>query len=224
MPNKLTDSEKIAKWQKEKFGEKNYNEIQEKAKHDSEIVKDLNEAEDLENVLLYCKNPNKEVMIPIKITDIRDLINRLQKADEKNKDSIRLLQLAIDQKRQKILRLEEENRDLQEEVKNLEAENKDLIKDNQSLKAEIERLKDRVNKQGLVAQIVIDDDKLENIKDECLERIECNIKEIKAEAYKEFVERLKEKLFDPVETWITSNVVREEDIDNLLKELVGEDN
>lgn len=50
---------------------------------DNEIVKDLNEAEDLENVLLYCKNPNKEVMIPIKITDIRDLINRLQAENER---------------------------------------------------------------------------------------------------------------------------------------------
>ena len=50
---------------------------------DSDIVKDLNEAEDLENVLLYCKNPNKEVMTPIKITDIRDLINRLQAENER---------------------------------------------------------------------------------------------------------------------------------------------
>ena len=44
----------------------------------------------------------------------------------------------------------------------------------------------------------------------------------KAEAYKEFAERLKEKLFEPVETWLTSDVVREGDIDNLLKEMVGE--
>ena len=50
---------------------------------DNEIVKALNEAEDLENVLLYCKNPNKEVMTPIKITDIRDLINRLQAENER---------------------------------------------------------------------------------------------------------------------------------------------
>ena len=42
MPDKkLTDSDKIAKWQKEKLGDKNYNEIQEKVKHDNEIVKAL---------------------------------------------------------------------------------------------------------------------------------------------------------------------------------------
>jgi hypothetical protein len=45
----------------------------------------------------------------------------------------------------------------------------------------------------------------------------------KAEAYKEFAERLKEKLFEPVETWLESDIVRECDIDNLLKELVGDD-
>ncbi len=45
---------------------------------------------------------------------------------------------------------------------------------------------------------------------------------IKAKAIKEFAERLKEKLIDPVETWLTSDVVREEDIDNLVKEMVGD--
>ena len=48
------------------------------------------------------------------------------------------------------------------------------------------------------------------------------VKQIKAKAIKEFVERLKEKLIDPVETWLTSDVVREEDIDDLVKEMVGD--
>lgn len=88
------------------------------------------------------------------------------------------------------------------------------------LQAENERLKDRVNKQGLIAQIVIDDDKLENIKNDCLERIEYNIKEIKSEAYKEFAERLKETF--PQDDFLRSTKRISEDIDNLLNELVGD--
>ena len=51
--------------------------------------------------------------------------------------------------------------------------------------------------------------------------------EINSEAYKEFAERLKEKSWDvPYETKNAHfvQVVDVEDIDNLLKELVGEDN
>ena len=48
------------------------------------------------------------------------------------------------------------------------------------------------------------------------------VRKIEAETIKEFAERLKEKLIDPVETWLTSDVVTEGDIDNLVKEMVGE--
>ena len=46
-----------------------------------------------------------------------------------------------------------------------------------------------------------------------------NIKTAKAEAYKEFADRVKEKT-----NWLFSSVSINKEIDNLLKELVGEDN
>lgn len=49
---------------------------------------------------------------------------------------------------------------------------------------------------------------------------------IKAEAIKEFAERLKEKGHIPIEKWSTTKekAVYESDIDNLIKEMVGEQN
>ena len=50
------------------------------------------------------------------------------------------------------------------------------------------------------------------------------IAEIKAEAYKEFAERLKEKSFQSFGNYgITRDVVEVCDIDNLVKEMAGED-
>ena len=47
--------------------------------------------------------------------------------------------------------------------------------------------------------------------------------EIKAEAYKEFAERLKEKSFKTIRNYgLTKDVVEVCDIDNLVKEMVGE--
>ena len=51
--------------------------------------------------------------------------------------------------------------------------------------AEIERLRNRIT-----CQIVIPDEKLEEIKNECLERVELDIKEIKTQAITEFVAEL----------------------------------
>ena len=49
--------------------------------------------------------------------------------------------------------------------------------------------------------------------------------QIKSEAYKEFAERLKEKSFKTIRNYgLTKDVVEVCDIDNLLKEMVGEDN
>ena len=50
-------------------------------------------------------------------------------------------------------------------------------------------------------------------------------REAKAEAYKEFAERLKEKSFKTIRNYgLTKDVVEVCDIDNLLKEMVGDDN
>ena len=85
-------------------------------------------------------------------------------------------------------------------------------------KAEIEGLKNNVR-----CKIVIDDEKMERIKNECLERIDYNIKEIKAEAIKDFAERAKEKAYYCEKKDGKDNfVVNEMDIDSLVKEMVGD--
>ena len=60
----------------------------------------------------------------------------------------------------------------------------------------------------------------ENLKEEHLEIIKA-IKHTKAEAYKEFAERLKKEKFKINYCGSAYNVVDEDDIDNLLKELVN---
>ena len=141
-----------------------------------------------------------------------DLINRLQKADEKNKDSIRLLQLAIDQKRRKIVRLEEDNQELQEEVKNLEADNERLFRDNQ-----------KVLSNWLWGNKKHKTDYL---------------KQLKAEAYKEFAELVLEDIYEDNELYekcvkgLCSKEYQQgyaekndsivQHIKNRLKELVGD--
>lgn len=51
-----------------------------------------------------------------------------------------------------------------------------------------------------------------------------HVEKIKSEAYKEFAERLKEKSFKTIRNYgLTKDVVEVCDIDNLLKEMVGEE-
>ena len=125
-----------------------------------------------------------------------DLINRLQaKAiKEQNKNS---------KLRNERNRLQAQNKDLAETIHNLTLEKDALFDKAEELKAEIERLKTNLNVE------------LENFATEYDNKI-------KAEAYKEFAERLKdmsEHFWEEKE-----NFVSEEQIDNLLKELVGDDN
>ena len=159
---------------------------------DAEIVKALNEAEDLENVLLYCKNPNKEVMIPIKITDIRDLINRLQvnHSQANNQNSSAGLSISS----------------LLDTINGLTLERSNLIADNNRLQAENERLKEILNTDFIIPLESDDTSSLVIVK----------IDSIKAEAYKEFAERLKENCKVIGAPLITNR------IDNLLKEMVGD--
>ena len=82
------------------------------------------------------------------------------------------------------------------------------------LQAENERLKRAIKssketKQRLRAEIYV--------KKKLLDIAEERFKKIKTEAYKEFAERLKEKNR-------SVSILRQGDIDNLLKEMVGEDN
>ena len=62
-----------------------------------------------------------------------------------------------------------------------------------------------------------------------MDRLQANISELvkqtKSEAYKQFAERLEEKSFQSFGNYgITRDVVEVCDIDNLVKEMVGEDN
>lgn len=93
MPDKLTDSKKIAKWQKEKLGDKNYNEIQERAKHDSEIVKAL-ESYIKDIGCAKCDFKDKYLLTVLK--SALDLINRLQAENERLENSIIALVNYID--------------------------------------------------------------------------------------------------------------------------------
>ena len=101
-----------------------------------------------------------------------------------------------------INRLQAQNKDLAETVHNLTIEKDALFDKAEELKAEIERLKTNLNVE------------LENFATEYDNKI-------KAEAIKEFAEKLKdvsEHFWEEKE-----NFVSEEQIDNLLKELAGEE-
>ena len=86
-------------------------------------------------------------------------------------------------------------------------------------KAEIERLKD-------CPKCVYEYDG--EISEYCIQGPCTNfttVEKIKSEAYKEFAERLKEKSFKTIRNYgLTKDVVEVCDIDNLLKEMVGDHN
>ena len=66
-------------------------------------------------------------------------------------------------------------------------------------------------------------DEIERLKEFIVETRRCD-KEIKSEAVKEFAEKLKEKSFKTIRNYgLTKDVVEICDIDNLLKEKVGEE-
>ena len=99
--------------------------------------------------------------------------------------------------------------------KSVDVQNKDI----ENFSKNIAFLKDLINR----LQAENEDYKAlyKGLKAEHLETIKA-IKHCKTEAYKEFAEKLKKELFSPVETWLTSDVIREEDIDNTYKELVDD--
>ena len=89
------------------------------------------------------------------------------------------------------------------------------------LQAETERLLNLVKNQSLM--IAEQDKEIKRLKKVQMQLDDlCKMHNIiKAEAYKEFAERLKE---NSIATFSWKGVVMVEEIDNLLKELVGEDN
>lgn len=99
-----------------------------------------------------------------------------------------------------INRQQAENKELAEAIHNLTIEKDALFDKAEELKAEIERLKGSVIVNNIMES-----------------------QKIKREAYKEFAERLKEKSFKTLRNYgLTKDVVEVCDIDNLVKEMVGE--
>lgn len=106
----------------------------------------------------------------------------------------------INRQKAEIERLKTENKDISEQFRILDVECERLEKANEKQKAEIERLKSPCEMQIEVSE------KIEN--------------SIKVGAVKEFAERLKEKAWHGI--WETINHVDVDEIDNLVKEMVGE--
>lgn len=107
-------------------------------------------------------------------------------------------------------------------INRLQAEKEELVGNNDKLKAEIERLTNAYKQCAWERDVFAEDIKQE-IKKDC-SYLMLDIKNIKAEAYKEFTEKLKEfmhnkfKALDEYEF----EYITERDIDNLLKETEGE--
>lgn len=105
----------------------------------------------------------------------------------------------VNRQNAEIKRLKTENKDISEQFRILDVECERLEKANEKQKAEIERLNSPYEMQVEASK------KLEN--------------SIKAEAVKEFAERLKEKEFA---SGVFGSSYCREKIDNLVKEMVGE--
>ena len=88
----------------------------------------------------------------------------------------------------------------------------DLIK---RQKAELEAIKD---KKAMVFKL--SEEQLNKVNENLLKSIEYNEREIKAEAYKEFAEIIKDKWFD--NRYDSPDVDFDDFISNILKEMVGE--
>ena len=179
---------------------------------DNEIVKALEccRYNDLKKACKKCPFDKEEHCLDAILNSALDLINHLQaKAiKEQNKNS---------KLRNERNRLQAQNKDLAETVHNLTIEKDALFDKAEELKAEIERLKTNLNVE------------LENFATEYDNKI-------KSEAYKEFAERLKNEIIN--DTAYACDITQHsgyydyqikigdipEYIDNLVKEMVGEDN
>ena len=171
---------------------------------DNEIIKMLNE------FISRNEDVNYAAITIDLLKDILDLINR-QKAE-------------IEKLRKRVNFVEQANVQLREELKEttekfncqqyVYADLSDIIRDKN---AEIERLSDRNHK----CLYLSDDETTEYCVDGPCPNYKTEAK-IRTEAIKEFAERLKEKseYIDTDEFWC--DLVTTEDIDNLVKEMVGE--
>ena len=90
----------------------------------------------------------------------------------------------------------------------------DLIK---RQKAELEAIKD---KRAMVFKL--SEEQINEVKEDVLKSVEYNEREIKAEAYKEFAERLKSSIYINTNLLVYQCEEVESLIDDIVKEMVGE--
>ena len=132
--------------------------------------------------------------------DALDLINRqkdeIEKLNTVNADMHESLRLAC-----------ETNKDMQAEIENLNTANVEM-------QAEIGRMKNNA-----FCNVVIDEETMRNIVKEKVAEFELDIKSIKAEAIKDFAERLKNK-FEISSAYSFGYIACQ--LDNLVKEMVGD--
>jgi len=177
---------------------------------DSEIVKALDVLKSWQKLAYHNDDGTDEDSHELyeALTLVLDLINRLQAENEKNENIIRLADKTIETANAEIERLS-----TLAELGNKRANDYRVMRD-RALKAEAEN------------------DTLKNvIKNTFLEKAGCNIDplaEIKAEAYKECIEKVKEKskkseIVCSGALVATSYLISAKNLNNLLKELVGED-
>ena len=131
----------------------------------------------------------------------------------------------INSQEQRIKELAEEIKDLTETVEvrgkvveQLQILTNEIEEDNRKLTEENEQLRNRV-----VCNVVIPDEKLEEIKNECLERVELDIKAIQTDTVRKMQERL--KAASHIESTITGyrySVVDVAEIDQIAKEMLGD--
>ena len=124
-----------------------------------------------------------------------------------------------------INRLQAQNKDLAETVHNLTLEKDALFDKAEELKVEVERLQNILicfmDALGKVRKVDdIDEISLIPLMSELNKQYRA---ELKAEAYKEFAERLKEKSDSRFDYSELVFEISEEDIDNLVKEMVGDE-
>ena len=169
---------------------------------DLEIVTTLNDADGMEHIAIYCADGKGNDMKPIPMVDIIYLINRLQ---DKNKN------------------LEERNVILRGTLDRLQAENERLEKELETEKNQVIRLENQIGRLLSMNQA-----KLDTIHDLQEENNWYNetLNTIKAEAYKEFAERLKTIMYENYQKFDEQPypIATISIINNLLKELVGDNN
>lgn len=202
---------------------------------DNVIVKDFTEKTELIGAMtsVYL-DEDDGLKLYMTMRNIFDLINRLQ-ADCENYKKIAEHQQSVAMDRgfeikrlkEKVESLQAENKSQSIMIKMLNGSIEDYKNSYINQKAEIERLKNAYKQVAWERDIFAEDMKQE-IKKDC-SYLMLDIKTIKAEAYKECIEKVKERscklnLCHNEVVVKTDYQISGESLDNLLKELVGEDN